>query len=117
MICLLCRAQNEVNFKDILEIQNINLTKSIITTLTSPEFEGRDIERESISRSMAYIESLLRAYNIKPCFESYRIPYKIDNKRIGYNIVALYNGGPANNSHDLVATSMTIADKYGIIKS
>lgn len=114
MICLLCRAQNGVDFKDILEIQNINLTKSIITTLTCPEFEGRDIERESISRSMVYIESLLRAYNIKPYFESYRIPYKINNKRTGYNIVALYRGNLRKKSAILITANY---DNLGLTKN
>lgn len=106
-------AQN-IGFEDILEGQNINFTKSILTTLTSPQFEGRDIERESISRSIVYLESMLRAYNIKTYFDNYRIPYKIDANKIGYNIVGLYRGNLRKRSAILITANY---DNLGMAKN
>lgn len=106
-------AQN-IGFEDILEGQNINFTKSILTTLTSPQFEGRDIERESISRSIVYLESMLRAYNIKTYFDNYRIPYKIDANKTGYNIVGLYRGNLRKRSAILITANY---DNLGMAKN
>jgi Zn-dependent M28 family amino/carboxypeptidase len=104
-------AQNEISFEDILEGQNINFTKSIITTLSSPQFEGRDFEKATISRSIVYLESILRAYNIKTYFDSYRVPYKIDAYQTGYNIVAVYRGNLRKKSAILITANY---DNLGI---
>jgi len=114
MISVLSQAQNEVNFDDVLESQNINFTKSIITTLASPQFEGRDIERETISRSIVYLESILRAYNIKTYFDSYRVPFKIDAKQTGYNIVGLYRGNLRKKTAILITANY---DNLGLAKN
>jgi Zn-dependent M28 family amino/carboxypeptidase len=114
MLAHTSHAQYEITFEDILEGQNINFTKSIITTLTSPQFEGRDIERETISRSMIYIESILRAYNIKTYFDNYRVGYKIDGKQTGYNIVGVYRGNLRKRSAILITANY---DNLGLAKN
>jgi len=114
MLAHVCNAQDAITFEDILESQNINFTKSIITTLSSPQFEGRDIGRESITRSIVYLESLLRAYNIKTYFDNYRVPYKIDAKQTGYNIVGLYRGNLRKKSAILITANY---DNLGLAKN
>ena len=111
---LAVNAQNEISFEDILEGQNINFTKSIITTLTSPQFEGRDIERETISRTMIYLESIFRSYNIKTYFDNYRVAYNIDGNKIGYNIVGLYRGNLRKKSAILITANY---DNLGLAKN
>ena len=111
---LAVNAQNEISFEDILEGQNINFTKSIITTLTSPQFEGRDIERETISRTMIYLESIFRSYNIKTYFDNYRVAYNIDGNKIGYNIVGLYRGNLRKKSAILITANY---DNLGLTKN
>ena len=111
---LAVNAQNEISFEDILEGQNINFTKSIITTLTSPHFEGRDIERETISRTMIYLESIFRSYNIKTYFDNYRVAYNIDGNKIGYNIVGLYRGNLRKKSAILITANY---DNLGLAKN
>ena len=103
-----------ISFEDILEGQNLNFTKSIISTLTSPQFEGRDIEKESISRSIIYLESMMRAYNIKTYFDQYRVPYKIDAEQTGYNIVGLYRGNLRKRSAILITANY---DNLGLAKN
>ena len=114
MMTLVVNAQNEISFEDILEGQNINFTKSIITTLTSPQFEGRDIERETISRTMIYLESIFRSYNIKTYFDNYRVAYNIDGNKIGYNIVGLYRGNLRKKSAILITANY---DNLGLAKN
>ena len=111
---LAVNAQNEISFEDILEGQNINFTKSIITTLTSPQFEGRDIERETISRTMIYLESIFRSYNIKTYFDNYRVAYNIDGNKIGYNIVGVYRGNLRKKSAILITANY---DNLGLAKN
>ena len=111
---LAVNAQNEISFEDILEGQNINFTKSIITTLTSPQFEGRDIERETISRTIIYLESIFRSYNIKTYFDNYRVAYNIDGNKIGYNIVGLYRGNLRKKSAILITANY---DNLGLAKN
>ena len=114
VMTLAVNAQNEISFEDILEGQNINFTKSIITTLTSPQFEGRDIERETISRTMIYLESIFRSYNIKTYFDNYRVAYNIDGNKIGYNIVGLYRGNLRKKSAILITANY---DNLGLAKN
>ncbi|MFN9320520.1 MAG: hypothetical protein ACK58Q_08035 [Chitinophagales bacterium] len=118
MVILLIISKNyysqNINFDDILEGQNVNFTKSIISTLTSPQFEGRDIERETISRSIVYLESMMRAYNIKTYFDNYRIPFKIDANQTGYNIVGLYRGNLRKRSAILITANY---DNLGMAKN
>lgn len=114
MLAHVCNAQDAITFEDILESQNINFTKSIITTLTSPQFEGRDIESETISRTMIYLESILRAYNFKTYFDNYRIGYKIDENQTGYNIVGVYRGNLRNRSAILITANY---DNLGLAKN
>jgi hypothetical protein len=118
MVILLIFSKNyhsqNISFDDILEGQNVNFTKSIISTLTSPQFEGRDIERETISRSIVYLESMMRAYNIKTYFDNYRIPFKIDANQTGYNIVGLYRGNLRNRSAILITANY---DNLGMAKN
>ena len=111
---LAVNAQNEISFEDILEGQNINFTKSIITTLTSPQFEGRDIERETISRTMIYLESIFRSYNIKTYFDNYRVAYNIDGNKTGYNIVGVYRGNLRKKSAILITANY---DNLGLAKN
>lgn len=103
-----------IDFDDILEGQNSNLTRSIIQTLSSPQFEGRDIERETISRSIVYLESMMRSFNIKTYFDSYRVPYKIDAHKTGYNIVGLYRGNLRKRSAILITANY---DNLGMAKN
>ena len=114
VMTLAVNAQNEISFEDILEGQNINFTKSIITTLTSPQFEGRDIERETISRTMIYLESIFRSYNIKTYFDNYRVAYNIDGNKIGYNIVGVYRGNLRKKSAILITANY---DNLGLAKN
>ena len=114
VMTLAVNAQNEISFEDILEGQNINFTKSIITTLTSPQFEGRDIERETISRTMIYLESIFRSYNIKTYFDNYRVAYNIDGNKIGSNIVGLYRGNLRKKSAILITANY---DNLGLAKN
>lgn len=118
MVILLMISKNyysqNIDFDDILEGQNVNFTKSIISTLTSPQFEGRDIERETISRSIVYLESMMRAYNIKTYFDNYRIPFKIDANQTGYNIVGLYRGNLRKRSAILITANY---DNLGMAKN
>ena len=111
---LAVNAQNEISFEDILEGQNINFTKSIITTLTSPQFEGRDIERETISRTIIYLESIFRSYNIKTYFDNYRVAYNIDGNKTGYNIVGVYRGNLRKKSAILITANY---DNLGLTKN
>lgn len=104
----------QITFEDILEGQNINFTKSIISTLTSPQFEGRDIESPSIQRTITYLESLLRAYNIKAYFDNYKVPYKIDDSKIGYNLVGVYRGNLRKKSAILITANY---DNLGLAKN
>ena len=114
VMTLAVNAQNEISFEDILEGQNINFTKSIITTLTSPQFEGRDIERETISRTMIYLESIFRSYNIKTYFDNYRVAYNIDGNKTGYNIVGVYRGNLRKKSAILITANY---DNLGLAKN
>lgn len=84
-------AQNYA-LKDVQDAQNIEFTKSIISTLTNPYFEGRDIRRKSIYRTQMYLENILRSYNIKAYFNYYRVPYNLKDTQKGYNLVGLYRG-------------------------
>ena len=114
VMTLAVNAQNEISFEDILEGQNINFTKSIITTLTSPQFEGRDIERETISRTIIYLESIFRSYNIKTYFDNYRVAYNIDGNKTGYNIVGVYRGNLRKKSAILITANY---DNLGLTKN
>lgn len=103
----------DISFEDILEGQNINFTKSIISTLSSPEFEGRDFTKPSIHRSILFIESLLRAYNIKTYFDAYKVSYKIKDSLYGYNIVGLYRGNLRTKTAILLTANY---DNLGLVK-
>lgn len=103
----------EVSYEDVIEGQSIHLTKSIIATLTSSQFEGRNINQPQIQRSILYLESLFRAFNIKTYFDSYRVSYKIKDSTYGFNLVGLYRGNLRKKSAILITANY---DNLGLTK-
>lgn len=85
-------AQQIKTIDDIKEFQQIELTKSIIETLSSPYYEGRDALSNNIYRTHRYLENILKTYNLKTYFDNYKVDYKIDSVTYAQNIVAVYRG-------------------------
>lgn len=102
----------DFTLEDVREFQNIEFTRSILKTLTSPYFEGRDSKRKTIYRTHFYLESILRTHNVKAYFEEYKSKYNLRDTNKGYNLVGLYRGNYRKKSAILI---MANYDNLGII--
>jgi hypothetical protein len=100
-----------VTIDDIREFQNIKFTENILSTLSSPYFEGRDIKSPSINRTQTYLENIFITYNIKSLYSHYRVPFKIDECYIGHNLVGIYKGNDRKKSAILITANY---DNLGI---
>jgi Zn-dependent M28 family amino/carboxypeptidase len=71
------------------EISELNYSaESALKYLTSDELMGRDTGSEGIEKSAVYIEKALKAFDVKPYFETYRDSFKL-KELDGYNVVGV----------------------------
>lgn len=65
--------------------------RASVTYLASDELQGRNTGTEGIEKAAIYIENQLKAYNVKPYYDTYRDDYKVGNKD-AFNVIGFVEG-------------------------
>ena len=94
---------------------SIDDIQSKMEFLTSDELKGRLSGTEGQIQAGNYIEDLLKSYNIKPFFESYKDTFDIKNGK-GFNVVGYLEGNDPDLKSDLVILGAHY-DHIGISKN
>lgn len=105
--------QGGVSFDQIRNIQSFHLTKSIVQSLSSELYYGRNILDSNVELTVLYLENVLKSQRISPLTNnSFRQVYSLNNKSNGYNVVGIYKGNPKKKEAILVTANF---DNLGII--
>lgn len=75
--------------------------KNIVTYLASNELQGRNTGSDGIAEAATYIEKQLKAYGIKPYFETYRDNFKIEETD-AFNVVGFIEGTDAKLKNEVI---------------
>lgn len=65
--------------------------KETVTYLASDELQGRDTGSEGIEKAAVYLENKFKEYGVKPYFNTFRDPFKA-NERDAFNIIGVLEG-------------------------
>ena len=78
--------------------QSINLTKSIVLSLSSDMYKGRYIKDSNIVQVQSYLENVLKSQKIKPLDSNYKQFFTIKDSMVGANIIGIYRGDKGSNN-------------------
>ena len=110
------KAKVIVNMDYVKQMQEIDVTRSIISTLSHESFAGRDIKSGSIELTKSFIENFLIRNNIKPLIgNTYRQKFVLEDNIFTDNIVALIDNAKPKNEYIVLCANydnLGIADSY-----
>jgi len=86
-----------ISRETVSKYQSINLTKSLVLSLSSDMYKGRCIKDTNIVQVQSYLENVLKSQKIRPLNSSYKQFFTIKDSIVGTNIVGIYRGDKASN--------------------
>ena len=95
-------------------LSNAKAIGEMMTFLTSDALQGRDSGSEGIKKAADYIESVFKANNIKPYFDTYRDV--LSNYNNSFNVVGVLEGSDDDLKHEYIIIGAHY-DHIGIIES
>jgi Zn-dependent M28 family amino/carboxypeptidase len=81
----------------IRKYQKIELTKSLLLSLSSDAYRGRNIRDNSISLSQSFIQNYLKGQKNVSLDSQFSVYYKINDSLSNYNIVGIHRGNKFSN--------------------
>ncbi|TYB79414.1 M28 family peptidase [Bizionia myxarmorum] len=98
-----CKAKQESQQFQAVENSTItaNEVKETVAFLASDDQMGRGTGSEGIDVSATYIEKKLQAFGIKPYYETYRDPFKVQEMD-AYNVVGFLEGNDPKLKNEII---------------
>ena len=99
-------AQEDIKLiENIQKFQKLDLTRSIVLSLSSDYYRGRNIIDSSIVLSQTYIENILKSQRILALDTSFRFLYNIKDSVFSRNIVGIHYGNKNSNQAILLTAN------------
>jgi hypothetical protein len=96
----------------IRKYQKIELPKSLLLSLSSDAYRGRNIRDNSISLSQSFIQNYLKGQKIVSLDSQFAVFFKINDSLSNYNIVGIHRGNKFSNRAMLIHANY---DNFGTI--